>query len=103
MNCFITYQKNNGDIILRPRISDGGLKIGQETSMGWKVLNIHYEYNGNYYTYSDYMRIVHRSIMEQKKLNRKLFQYINRKRQKLINYLIKRLEKKEHNFYYRPF
>ena len=48
-NCVITFQKNNGDIIMRPRMSTYGLNIGDETSMGWKVLDIHYQFSdGNF-------------------------------------------------------
>lgn len=59
-NCLITYQKNNGNIIMRPRLSDYGLRIGDETSMGWKVLNIHYEFDGNYYIRNDYFKMLRR-------------------------------------------
>lgn len=103
MNCFITYQKNNGDIIFRPRISDGGLKIGNETSMGWKVINIHYEYNGNYYVYSDYMKIIRKNLIEQKKLNKKIIQYFRRKKQQILRFLIRHLEKRQIDFYYRSY
>lgn len=55
-DCVITFQKENGDIIMRPRFSTYGLKIGDETSMGWKVLDIHYQYyDGNYYHKDDYL------------------------------------------------
>lgn len=56
MDVMITYQKNNGEILLRPRKSAYDLKIGETTSMGWKVLDIHYLYNGNYYHYMDWCR-----------------------------------------------
>jgi len=56
-NCVITFQKNNGGIIMRPRLGTYGLKIGDMTSMGWKVLDIHYQfYDGNYYHEEDYER-----------------------------------------------
>ena len=41
----ITYQKRDGNIIQRYRNTVLPYKIGEETSMGWKVLNIEYEYN----------------------------------------------------------
>ena len=58
MGCIITYQKENGDILMRPRVSKYDLYIGKETSMGWKVLDIHYEYNGNYYRERDYLKMI---------------------------------------------
>ena len=55
--CVITFQKNNGDIIMRPRLSCIDLSIGDETSMGWKVIDIHYQFSdGNYYHEEDYLR-----------------------------------------------
>jgi hypothetical protein len=59
-DCIITFQKNNGDIIMRPRMGICGLEsiqIGDETSMGWKVIDIHYQfYDGNYYHIDDYKK-----------------------------------------------
>lgn len=56
MNCIITYQKRNGDIFIRPY--DFTLRrIGDATSMGWKIIDIHYYYEGNYYCMQDYTRI----------------------------------------------
>ena len=45
----ITYQKSNGCIIQRQRNTTLPYKIGETTSMGWKVLNIEYEYNNKFY------------------------------------------------------
>ena len=45
----ITYQKSNGCIIQRQRNTPLQYKIGDITSMGWKVLNIEYEYNNKFY------------------------------------------------------
>ena len=36
-------------------------KIGDTTSMGWKVLNIEYEYKDNYYTELEYNKLIHES------------------------------------------
>lgn len=85
MDCFITYKKSNGETILRPRKSDGGLKIGEKTSMGWTVINIHYEYNGNYYTYKDYRRVFIKNHKETR-------------RNKLIEYTIRQLKKLEKTY-----
>ena len=76
--CIITYQKGNGDIIIRPCKHDYGKKIGEETSMGWLVLDIHYNYNGNYYRRSDYHRMIRR---------------VDSKRNKIVRYAIRKLSK----------
>ena len=49
MSCIITYQKENGDIFYKPGKTTYGKRVGDETSMGWKVLDIHYKYGDNYY------------------------------------------------------
>jgi len=60
-DCIITFQKANGDIIMRPRLGICGLEsfqIGDETSMGWKIIDIHYQFlDGNYYHESDYRKL----------------------------------------------
>lgn len=81
MNYLITYQKRNGDILFRSRTTPLDYKKGEETSMGWKVLNIHYYYEGNYYQQYDY----YRQIYKKKKKNNKI-----------IKYLIKQLSKLDH-------
>ena len=50
----ITYQKNDGSIFQRYRNTELPYKIGDITSMGWKVLNIEYEYKNNYYPENEY-------------------------------------------------
>lgn len=57
----ITYQKRNGNIIKRLRKTLLPYKIGETTSMGWKVLNIEYEYNKKYYTHSEYNRLIYKN------------------------------------------
>ena len=81
MEYIVTYRKNNGNIILRPRTCLYNLQIGDETSMGWKVLNIHYYYEGNYYTYLDYCKVVRGKQLKKKKDKR------------FIRYLIRQLNK----------
>lgn len=54
----IIYQKKDGCIIQRLRKTMLPYKIGEETSMGWKVLNIEYEYENKYYSYFDYNMII---------------------------------------------
>ena len=65
----ITYQKRDGSIIQRYRNTALPYKIGQETSMGWKVLNIEHEYNNKYYTDNEYYTLLHKN--KQKILKRK--------------------------------
>lgn len=79
MDCIITYQKQNGEIIFRPRKSVYDRKVGDETSMGWKVVDIHYRYNGNYYMYEDFMKIIRKNTTS--------------KRKKIIRYIIKKLNR----------
>lgn len=50
----ITYQKKDGSIIKRHRNTEPPYKIGQITSMGWKLLDIEYEYKNNYYSAYQY-------------------------------------------------
>lgn len=57
MDYIITYKKTNGEILMRPRKSLLDLEVGETTSMGWKVLDIHYRYNGNYYHYADWCKL----------------------------------------------
>lgn len=84
MGYMITYQKANGDILLRPRKAIYNMKIGDTTSMGWKVLNIHYLYEGNYYTYLDYCKAVRGQLIRKKKRDKKILKYIIRQLNKLI-------------------
>lgn len=56
----ITYQKRDGSIIQRYRKTILPYKVGETTSMGWKVLNIEYEYKDKYYTYYDYNRLLYK-------------------------------------------
>lgn len=70
IDCIITYQKSNGDIFCRGTKHDYSKRIGDETSMGWTVLDIHYLYEGNYYQYADFTRIIHGRTLKQKKKKR---------------------------------
>jgi len=56
-------------------------RVGDETSMGWKILDIHYRHKGNYYCYDDYMRIFEREVKE--KRNKKVIKYLIKKLSKL--------------------
>ena len=57
----ITYQKKDGDIMKKLRKTMIPYKIGDTTSMGWKVLNIEYEFDNNYYPESKYNLLVEKS------------------------------------------
>lgn len=76
MGCIITYQKENGEILIRPRNSKYDLYIGKKTSMGWEVLDIHYEYNGNYYHEKDYYKQIDKT---KKTTKQKIAAYIMKK------------------------
>ena len=76
MSCIITYQKANGDIFYRPSQSMYGKKVGDETSMGWKILDIHYKYGDNYYCYRDFYKIAKK---EKQTMKQKLANYICQK------------------------
>ena len=76
MGCIITYQKGNGEILIRPRNSKYDLYIGKETSMGWKVLDIHYEYDGNYYHEADYYKQLEKT---KKTMKQRFAEYIMHK------------------------
>lgn len=57
----ITYQKRDGTIMQKLRKTTLPYEIGDTTSMGWKVLNIEYEYRGKYYNYFDYSMIINKN------------------------------------------
>ena len=71
----ITYQKNDGCIIQKIRKTMLPYKIGDTTSMGWKVLNIEYEYNNKYYSENEYYSIMHKikNNKIKKKKNKELY------------------------------
>lgn len=57
----ITYQKNDGSVFQRHRKTMIPYKIGDNTSMNWKVLNIEYEYNNKYYSEQEYYSLIHKN------------------------------------------
>lgn len=83
MNHIVIYQKNNGKILLRPRKCIYGLQIGDGTAMGWKVLNILYEYEGNYYTYMDWCR-VRRGKQLKTKEKKKVLKFVIRQLNRMV-------------------
>ena len=85
LNCIITYQKSNGEIFIRPYNHSAfslGKRVGDESSMGWKILDIHYKHGDNYYCYEDFMRIFRNELQKELKENKK---------KKLIKFAIKKL------------
>ena len=54
----VTYQKRNGVIFKRLRDTTPPYRVGEETSMGWKVLNIEYEYNNKFYSSYEYYKLI---------------------------------------------
>lgn len=82
MDYLITYQKGNGDILIRKRKTLYNMRVGDTTSMGWTVINIHYNYEGNYYTYTDYCRMVRKHQLKKKK-DKKILKYLIRQLNKL--------------------
>ena len=85
MGCIVTYQKSNGEIFIRPYNHSAfalGKRVGDETSMGWKILDIHYKYKDNYYCYHDFMKLFEKEIKERH--NKKLIKFMIRKLNSLI-------------------
>lgn len=66
----VTYQKRDGSIIHRIRNTALDYKIGDTTSMGWKVLNIEYKYKDEFYSLYNYNIMMHkdRQLMLKKKI-----------------------------------
>lgn len=54
----IIYQKRNGEIIERIRQTYCPYRVGETTSMGWKVIDILYPYKDNYYHFKEYDRLI---------------------------------------------
>ena len=85
MGCIITYQKSNGEIFIRPYDRSAfsiGKRVGDESSMGWKILDIHYKYKDNYYCFNDFMKIFEKEVKE--KHNRKIIKFMIKKLNKMI-------------------
>lgn len=77
----VEYQKNNGDIFYRKLKNKPNYQIGDTTSMGWKILSILIEYNGNYFNEYDLLRFIRGKLFKKSK------------KEKFINYLIYLLQK----------
>ena len=62
----LTYQKANGDIFQRVINTYTPYKIGETTSIGWKVLDIKYRYKNKYYSKVDYDALVEKTYKRSK-------------------------------------
>lgn len=65
----VTYQKNDGSIIQKIRKTMLPYEVGDTTSMGWKVLDIEYEYNDEYLPFHKYSTAIEKD--KQKCLRKK--------------------------------
>lgn len=83
----ITYQKNDGCIFQRHRKTMIPYKIGDNTSMNWKVLNIEYEYNNKYYSEQEYYSLIHKNKQTRIKSREKRELYMNEFK-KFIYYIV---------------
>jgi hypothetical protein len=73
----IEYKKRNGEIIKRIRNTLPG-KIGETTSMGWIIVDIKYQLNGNYYSFMEYktkMKKYHSLTLTKNKIKQLIKKY----------------------------
>ena len=82
----VTYQKRDGSVIQKQRNTMLPYKIGETTSMGWKVINIEFEYNNKLYSEHDYGRII--QTKKRKYIRRKQIRELITKELKTILYYI---------------
>lgn len=77
----VTYQKRDGSILERYRNTTPPYRIGDYTSMGWKLLNIEYCYKDKLYTEIEYYKMIEK---------RKQFNYLKRNQIKeiIVKYII---------------
>ena len=76
-NCVVTYKKKNGELVMRPY----GLtfkNVGDITSMGWEVVDIHYYYEGNYYCLQDFTMVYRKGkqALDKPKLKKRIVKKI---------------------------
>lgn len=82
----ITYQKRDGTTMKRLRNTMLPYSVGDTTSMGWKVINIEFEYNNKLYSEHDYGRIIQTN--KRKYIRRKQTKELITKELKTILYYI---------------
>ena len=81
MRYMITYQKNNGQVFFRTRKTLSSLSIGDITSMGWLILDIHEEYEGNWLHHEDIRRFARQKAYKKplkKRIVRAIVQRLNK-------------------------
>lgn len=83
----VTYQKKDGTILNRIRNTSVPYNIGDITSMGWKILDIEYNYNGKYYSKYDYEKMMMNDKRKQQKIKRLKFNF-KKSIITLLNYMI---------------
>ena len=83
----VTYQKKDGTILNRIRNTSLNYNIGDITSMGWKILDIEYNYNGKYYSKYDYDKKMMNDKKKQQRIKRLKFNF-KKSIITLLNYLI---------------
>ena len=83
----VTYQKKDGTILNRIRNTSLNYNIGDITSMGWKILDIEYNYNGKYYSKYDYDKMMMNDKKKQQRIKRLKFNF-KKSIITLLNYLI---------------
>jgi hypothetical protein len=87
----VTYQKRNGVIFKRLRDTTPPYRVGEETSMGWKVLNIEYEYNNKFYPGYEYYKLIDKhkqKIIKRIQLKRKCKKVLISLLNSLIGFII---------------
>lgn len=63
----VTYQKRNGEIIERKVKNHPPYRIGETTSMGWKLIDIKQFYKGKYYAIYEYDKLINRDFQKMKR------------------------------------
>jgi len=58
----VIYQKENGDLLYRASKTKPHYLKGDNTSMGWKVVDIQRLYNGKIYSYFEYDNLLRRKF-----------------------------------------
>ena len=82
----ITYQKRNGTIFQRIRNTYCPYRVGDTTSMGWKVLDIKHKYGNKYYSSIEYDKLIDKEWKRTKKLLQ--LKYSINNMLKYANYLV---------------
>lgn len=73
----VFYQRQNGEIIERIRNTLPHYKLGETTSMGWIIVDIHYLLDNKYYPFREY-RIKLDKQIKRNHVKRKIIKYIKK-------------------------